>query len=261
MADYLSIGKVSKIKNVSIKSLRYYDEIGIFQPAYINPKTNYRYYTRSQLPLLDAISLCIEIGIPLKEFTSYKDAHGNIDLHKLLCDGKILAEEKIRAMGARLETLSRTIEDLEKQTDTSFLPTRYLALRNVLALPFDKDTTSDHYTHLILQLFVQAQQTGLNASYPSGFLFQQTGHTTMRYVFVELHDVPVLNHVLPEPFTMFTLHAGNYYCVQSRSHQIEQAVEIFRHVPYADGNCLFIETDLLKANNVNKFELQLLQPE
>ncbi|MBR1691284.1 MAG: MerR family transcriptional regulator, partial [Lachnospiraceae bacterium] len=81
MSEYLSIGKVSKLKNVSIKSLRYYDELGIFRPAYINPKTNYRYYTRQQLPLLDAISLCIEIGIPLRDFDNYKDAKGNVDLH------------------------------------------------------------------------------------------------------------------------------------------------------------------------------------
>ena len=36
MNQYLSIGKVSKMKNVSIKSLRYYDKIGILKPAFIN---------------------------------------------------------------------------------------------------------------------------------------------------------------------------------------------------------------------------------
>ena len=30
--EYLSIGKVAKEKNISIKALRYYDEIGVFLP-------------------------------------------------------------------------------------------------------------------------------------------------------------------------------------------------------------------------------------
>ena len=44
MKGYLSIGAVSKRKGVSIKSLRYYDRIGVLRPAYINKDTNYRYY-------------------------------------------------------------------------------------------------------------------------------------------------------------------------------------------------------------------------
>ena len=55
MNQYLSIGKVSKMKNVSIKSLRYYDKIGILKPAFVNAETNYRYYTEEQLYLLDAV--------------------------------------------------------------------------------------------------------------------------------------------------------------------------------------------------------------
>ena len=88
MKGYLSIGKVSKLKNVSIKSLRYYDRIGVFSPAYINEETNYRYYTPQQLYLLDAIQLCIELGIPLRDLESYKEADGTLNIRRLLFDGK-----------------------------------------------------------------------------------------------------------------------------------------------------------------------------
>ena len=94
MKGYLSIGKVSKQKNVSIKSLRYYDRIGVFVPAYINKETNYRYYTQDQLYLLDAIQLCIELGIPLSSFSDYRESDGTLNIQKLLFDGKDLAEKK-----------------------------------------------------------------------------------------------------------------------------------------------------------------------
>ena len=39
----LSIGEFSKICQVSAKTLRYYDEIGLLRPEEINPENGYRY--------------------------------------------------------------------------------------------------------------------------------------------------------------------------------------------------------------------------
>lgn len=74
MKNYLTIGEVSRLKGVGIKSLRYYDRLGILTPAYVNPENGYRYYTREQLLKLDLILLFIELGIPLREFNRYTDA-------------------------------------------------------------------------------------------------------------------------------------------------------------------------------------------
>lgn len=43
----LSIGEFSKICQVSAKTLRYYDEIGLLRPEEINPENGYRYYSRT----------------------------------------------------------------------------------------------------------------------------------------------------------------------------------------------------------------------
>lgn len=45
----LSIGEFSKICEVSTKTLRYYDEIGLIHPDEINPENGYRYYSIKQL--------------------------------------------------------------------------------------------------------------------------------------------------------------------------------------------------------------------
>ena len=111
MSQYMSIGKVSKLKNVSIKSLRYYDQIGILKPAFVNTETNYRYYTESQLYLLDAITVCIKLGIPLKDLNNYVNKD-SINLQKLLYDGKILAEQKIMEIHNCLGTLQETLQKM-----------------------------------------------------------------------------------------------------------------------------------------------------
>nr|WP_255505189.1 MerR family transcriptional regulator [Lysinibacillus sp. SDF0037] len=45
----LTISEFSKISYFTLKTLRYYDEIGLLKPAFIDAKNNYRYYNISQL--------------------------------------------------------------------------------------------------------------------------------------------------------------------------------------------------------------------
>jgi DNA-binding transcriptional MerR regulator/effector-binding domain-containing protein len=45
----LSIGEFSKISHLTLKTLRYYDEIELLKPASIDSQNNYRYYHLSQL--------------------------------------------------------------------------------------------------------------------------------------------------------------------------------------------------------------------
>jgi len=114
--NYISIGKVSKEKNVTIKALRYYDSIGVFKPAYVDKVTNYRYYDKNKLYILDAILLCVELGMSLKKFEKYKMDDGEFDLRQLLYDGKSHGEQKIADIRKRLGTLSKTIARIEGDT-------------------------------------------------------------------------------------------------------------------------------------------------
>lgn len=44
----IPIGKMAKANNVSIATLRLYDEMRLIKPVYIDPQTNYRYYDVNQ---------------------------------------------------------------------------------------------------------------------------------------------------------------------------------------------------------------------
>lgn len=51
-----SIGEFSKIGSVSAKTLRYYDEIGLLRPAYVDGENHYRYYEEKQVEEILLIS-------------------------------------------------------------------------------------------------------------------------------------------------------------------------------------------------------------
>ncbi|MCI6018485.1 MAG: MerR family transcriptional regulator [Clostridiales bacterium] len=88
MSKYLSIGQVAQIKGVHVKSLRYYDKIGILKPAYTDPNTGYRYYERQQLLYIDLIQFLVDLDIPLKNWFLYCNEDGTFNLKKLLADGR-----------------------------------------------------------------------------------------------------------------------------------------------------------------------------
>lgn len=197
MSQYMSIGKVSKLKNVSIKSLRYYDQIGILKPAFVNTETNYRYYTEDQLYLLDAITVCIKLGIPLKDLNNYVNK-GSINLQKLLYDGKILAEQKIleihSCLGALQETLQKMgssvtgMARIPESRSGILLPDGFyqstIAARCLLTVPLEEMDTPKYYGQHILRLFVTAQQTGITAAYPSGILHEYRDGIYSRHMFL-----------------------------------------------------------------------------
>ncbi|CAM3713877.1 MerR family DNA-binding transcriptional regulator [Erysipelothrix urinaevulpis] len=53
--NYLKIGEMAMLNNVSIQTLRYYDDINLLKPVYVDPETRYRYYELSQSSHLDMI--------------------------------------------------------------------------------------------------------------------------------------------------------------------------------------------------------------
>jgi len=63
----LKIGEFSKIAQVSIKTLRYYDQIGLLNAAHIDRFSGYRYYTLSQLPRLNRILALKDLDFSLDQ--------------------------------------------------------------------------------------------------------------------------------------------------------------------------------------------------
>jgi len=64
---YYRIGMFSKMNRVTIKALRYYDDIDLLKPSYIDDLNGYRYYTSEQLPVLHQIIALREMGFTLDE--------------------------------------------------------------------------------------------------------------------------------------------------------------------------------------------------
>ena len=121
----LTIGNLSKQTGVHVKSLRYYEQLGILIPAYTDPDTGYRYYTLSQIPVVGAIRVCIFLDIPLKEFTGFltRDQR-RIHYKKLLSHGTMLAHRKIRDIREKLRLLEKFRKQMDGKRISCFMESR-----------------------------------------------------------------------------------------------------------------------------------------
>ena len=261
MSQYMSIGKVSKLKNVSIKSLRYYDQIGILKPAFVNTETNYRYYTEEQLYLLDAITVCIKLGIPLKDLNNYVEGT-SINLQKLLYDGKILAEQKIldihnclAALQETLQNMASPVTGLAKIPESKsgiLLPDGFyhneIVARKMLTVPLDEMDVPKYYGQHILKLFVTAQQMGTVVAYPSGVLHEYQNGKYQRPMFLTITgDAPA---AASSGQTVRTISEGDFACRRISTHvtDFETIREEMKEVIKSD-DFYVIETDTLSEEN------------
>lgn len=103
----LRIGEVARLFNLSVGTLRHYEQMGLLEPAYVDAASGYRHYGARQLSTLNTISHLRVLDLPLaqiREFVTTRD----VDLmQRQLAQQQELIERKRR----ELERVSRKIDD------------------------------------------------------------------------------------------------------------------------------------------------------
>lgn len=69
----MTIGEFSRLTQVTIKTLRHYDRLGLLVPNEVDEWTRYRYYDVSQMQQLNAILRLKDLGFSLEEIGSLLD--------------------------------------------------------------------------------------------------------------------------------------------------------------------------------------------
>jgi len=127
---YLSIGDFSRATHMTVKTLRHYHQLGLLEPAEVDPHTGYRRYTAGQIPAAQVIRRFRDLGMPLEEIQGVLSAP---DLRT--------RNERITAHLSRLEEeLGRTQSALTSLRDLLAPPspesaTARIELRGVPAVP------------------------------------------------------------------------------------------------------------------------------
>lgn len=116
MKQFFTIGEVSKLFNINRKTLRYYDEIDLFKPSYVDEGNNYRYYSIDQFDCLETIQYLKELGLTLNKI-KYHLNNLNLDsiIDSLEYQNQII-DEKIQGLQNMKKNVNKKITQIQDAT-------------------------------------------------------------------------------------------------------------------------------------------------
>jgi DNA-binding transcriptional MerR regulator len=114
----LRIGEFSRLSQVTIKALRYYDDMGLLKPAEIDSFTGYRYYSVEQLPLIHRIVALKELGLTLEQIGVLMDDDLSTEqIRDILYDQQEQIKQRIQAEQSRLAQVEFRLRMIEMENN------------------------------------------------------------------------------------------------------------------------------------------------
>ena len=132
------IGEFAQIAQVSGRQLRFYDQLGLLEPAHIDRQTGYRYYSIRQLPRLNCILALKELGLSLEQIGPLLENEiSPAELRAMLTMKRAQLEQSLREEESRLRHIESRIAQIDSQgvmgdydvVVKSVAATPYLSLR------------------------------------------------------------------------------------------------------------------------------------
>ena len=113
-----TVKEVSVITGVSIRTLRYYDEIGLLKPTELT-ESGYRLYDNKAMEKLQEILFFRELEIPLIDIKKIMDTP-NYDKEQILITQKILLEQKRNRLNGIIELITDVMKGVNTMSFEAF---------------------------------------------------------------------------------------------------------------------------------------------
>jgi effector-binding domain-containing protein len=174
----LKIGDFSKLSQVPIKTLRYYDRIGLLPPAEVDAFTGYRYYAITQLARLNRILALKDLGFSLEQIaTVLTESLSAEELRGMLRMKQAEVQTLIAAEQERLARIQARITYIEQEHT---MPNYEIVIKK--AEPFQAATlrdvipTYDSIGRLYAELANVMREGGLHPTGPCAAIYYDEGY-------------------------------------------------------------------------------------
>ncbi|HEY9854034.1 MAG TPA: heavy metal-responsive transcriptional regulator [Leptolyngbyaceae cyanobacterium] len=100
----LKIGEVAASSGLPVKTIRYYEDLGLLSPVALRAESGYRLFNPQVLKRLDFIKRAQSLGMSLKEIQAFLEIHDR---------GKLPCQEVKEHLEGKIEAIAKQIEALE----------------------------------------------------------------------------------------------------------------------------------------------------
>jgi DNA-binding transcriptional MerR regulator len=148
----IRIGDFSKLSRVSVKTLRFYDEMGLLKPVEVDRFTGYRYYEFNQLPRLYRILALKDLGFSLEEIGHLLEGELSTEqMRGMLKLRQAEIRQRMDEESERLERVEPWLRQIEQEDSMSTYdvvikkiePLKVASVRGVVPTPPDQRSLWD----------------------------------------------------------------------------------------------------------------------
>lgn len=195
----LKVGEFSRLCQVPVKTLRYYDEIDLFTPSEIDRFTSYRYYTLDQLPRIHRIMALKELGLSLEQIAQLVNTNLSSDqIREMFLLQQAEVQQRVDEELERLELVRFHLRQIETEAALPALqivikkidPFPALTLRKVFPTQKDIDAVGHEILKAGMQRLLPPVPVPMGIAYAEEFR-----RTDLDYEFVLPIDSPHINPV------------------------------------------------------------------
>ncbi len=259
MENKFTIGQMAKLHNMPVKTLRYYDEIGLFKPNEVDPKTGYRYYTVEQFKLLDIITYLKMLGVPLEEIKKQISNRDIREFIKTLHNHQKITERKIRELQIVKKKIEERIKEFEAAANTTNVGVPFVKQmeeRTILQWREPIRTTVDlelslrkikSYSHPFASII--SGKVGFTLSEAH---VRQQHFTEYSSIFLLLEEAEK-GHLPRDLELVATLPAGEYACLYYRGAHSDAPPYVQQLVDYLQGEGYRPKGDFIIRNIIDQY--------
>lgn len=224
----LTIGQFAALHGINKKTLMWYDEIGLFKPAAVNPVNGYRCYNYYQSPILETILLLRELDVSIGEIQDFMKNRSAQHMKKLL-------DEKIGELDLQIMHLQAVKQTLcnHQQNMTALLTMDLSEIavvekeeRCLVTVDIDKDITFEQEVELITAETARYQLGRLHdASYGSMIpvaSIENGKFDDYTKLFIEIPSLSQKSglHIQPKGLYVRAFHNGGWDTIPRRYEEI-----------------------------------------
>ncbi|WAC93630.1 MerR family transcriptional regulator [Mycobacterium sp. Aquia_213] len=173
MTGTVSVGRFATMTHLSVKTLRHYHQVGLLEPAEVDPHTGYRYYALEQLPTAQLIRRLRDLQMPVADVRAVIAARATSERDSLIAAHIDRLEAELVKTQAAVHSL-RTLLDSAPGPD----PVRRRAESSYPALAItadirDPSDIESWWRDALYELRAAVDENRIHVTGPAGGLYDE----------------------------------------------------------------------------------------
>jgi DNA-binding transcriptional MerR regulator/effector-binding domain-containing protein len=174
MTSTVSVGRFAIMTHLSVKTLRHYHQVGLLEPAQVDPHTGYRYYALEQLPTAQLIRRLRDLQMPVAGVRAVLVAQSTAERDTLIgahidhLEAQLAnTQAAVNSLRALLDSAAGQQHPVHRRTESSF---PVLAITEEIPNPADIDAW---WLDALHELRAAADDHAMQVTGPAGGLYDE----------------------------------------------------------------------------------------